>query len=208
MKDLILKQLKKLNQQEKEELFFDFLSSKNHDLIQIENTLFKLEEIDIIKAFIELGMDANIINRVGITPLFYVQSKETAEILIVHGADVNAKSIQGSTPLFYVKSKEMAEVLIQAGADVNIKNKIKNTPLFFAVIKEIAEVLIQSHADLDNKNNRDETPAEYQRDSFHNDIADLIEQKKLEQEIQLEKEKLNQTILDTKKIPNRSRKHL
>ena len=238
MKDPILKQLKSLNNQEKQDLFFDFLSSKTHDLIQIKNKEFKATEYDILNAFMEAdfdihlksilgnnhlffvkskaaaqlliqkGANVNVRNKFEETPLFYAKSKEIAEVLIQHGADVNARNNIGETPLFEVKSKEIAEVLIQYGADMEVSSYNGYTALHWNNSQEIIEILIQHGADMDAKNNKNQIPAECQRYRKCDDIANFIEQKMREREIKLEQEKLNQTLPHSSQNLNHLKPHI
>ena len=78
MKDPILKSLKKLNKKEKEDLFFFFISSKEHDFIQIKGKNFKVNEFEMLKTFIEIGVNVNTRDGFDFTPLFHVKSKEIA----------------------------------------------------------------------------------------------------------------------------------
>ena len=71
------------------------------------------------KELIENGSDVNSINIIGLTPLYYVQNVEIAQLLIKHGANVNHQSNVKITPLFYSETIEIAKLLIAHGADVN-----------------------------------------------------------------------------------------
>ena len=150
MEKQILEKLKKLNLEEKQYLFFKFISSNNHDSIQIKGKTFQSSTKVIIKAFIDSDIDVNI------------------------------KTNFGESVLFGVKSKEIAELLIQAGAEVNIKNEFGNTPLHRQNDKNIIEFLIESGADSRLKNNNNQTPAEFHRLMGFHDLADFIEQKAIE----------------------------
>ena len=163
MKAQILEALKKLNLEEKQDLFFEFICSKSHSLIEIKSQTFQADISDIIKAFIEMGVDVNIKdlnikNGYGNTPLFYAKSKEIVELLIKAGADINAKNQYGETPLFFAESKEIVELLIQHGADVNIKNKFQFTFLHYSNSPEIVELMIQNGADVNAQNKHGNTP--------------------------------------------------
>jgi ankyrin repeat protein len=111
------------------------------------------------------GADVNIKDNWGHTPLFYVNSKEIAELLISKGADVNEKDNKGKTPLFYIHSKEIAELLISKGAGINIKDKDGNPILDDAIYnhrsEEMLKLLIAKGADVNAKNKGGKTPLHY-----------------------------------------------
>ena len=115
MKEEILKQLKKLNQQEKEKLFFNFVCFGNLT-IHINHETFQADSVEIVEAFIESGIDVNIKNPFGATPLFYAQSKEIIELLIQFHADLDAKNNIDETPVEYHRycnNHELADFIEQ-----------------------------------------------------------------------------------------------
>ena len=214
MKEYLLEKLKTLNLKEKNDLFvryFEF-NRYNHENnftpFEINKHLFRIPPFELVQVFIDSGIDINAKNEAGYTLLFFAKSPKVAELLIQAGADVNTKNKYGTTPLFYVKSKEIAELLIQAGANINVKDLEGTTPLHWNNNQEIIELLIQHGADINEKDHRWRTPVEYHRSHGRHDLADFIEQKKLEQEIQLEKEKLNQMLPNTPKTSNHPKLHL
>lgn len=80
-----------------------------------------------------------------------------ASILISKGADVNAHDKMGVTPLLLVCSKQLpgykniAEMLIQKGAYVNDRDSKGSTPLLLSLsggTAEVAELLIERGADI------------------------------------------------------------
>ena len=106
-----------------------------------ERALFDAAEvgnIDAVKQHLAAGMDVNVKNEAGVTPLHLAAlmgHKEIAELLIAKGADVNETDSDGKTPLSsaaYSGRKEIAELLIAEGADVNAKDKDGATPLNWA----------------------------------------------------------------------------
>ena len=89
-----------------------------------------------VQAELDKGVDVNVKDRFGFTPLreaAWYGHKEIAELLLDKGADVDAKDNNGGwIPLHYAAQKghkEIAELLISKGADVNAKNKNGHTPL-------------------------------------------------------------------------------
>ena len=109
-----------------------------------------LGEDEIVKQHLADGVDINLKDEVGFTPLHKaVQSRSIGmvDVLVAEGADVNAKDRSGMTPLFltvFLPSKEIAELLIKNGADVNTKDGRGRTPLDLAIQQketEYAELL-------------------------------------------------------------------
>lgn len=73
----------------------------------------------------DFGMNINITNRNGETPLFYACKSRNVEVLkylIEQGANINIKSKKGETPIFYgfwSGNEYMVDYLIKQGADIN-----------------------------------------------------------------------------------------
>ena len=87
-----------------------------------------------VQAELDKGVDVNVKDMLGFTPLHLAVTKEITELLINEGADVNAKNKWGGTPLHAAATngkKEVAELLIAKGADVNAKSDF-GTPLDLA----------------------------------------------------------------------------
>ena len=116
-----------------------------------------------VQAELDKGVDVNVKDRFGFTPLHFAATKEIAELLINEGADVNAKD-KGWTPLYHAAwrgHKEVAELLIAKGADVNMKDVEGVTPLHLAADRghtEVVELLITAGADVNAKDDEGETP--------------------------------------------------
>jgi ankyrin repeat protein len=93
----------------------------------------KAGDIEVIKQHIGAGVNVDLKDEIGFTPLHYVASigqREIAEYLIEKGANVNAKDIEGATPLHYAASSTIiVQLLLEKGADVNSKNNDGETPL-------------------------------------------------------------------------------
>jgi ankyrin repeat protein len=122
----------------------------------LDQSLFALVEHDNKQGVSDLIVQKANINtkdRSDLTPLFYVRSKEMAELLIDHGADINAKAFNDKTPLLMAataSNKEVVDVLLTKGADPNAKTKDGYTPLHGAVKSKsiaIIEALLAAGAD-------------------------------------------------------------
>ena len=131
-----------------------------------------------VQAELDKGVDVNVKDRFGFTPLHFAATKEIAELLINEGADVNAKD-KGWTPLYHAAwrgHKEVAELLIAKGADVNMKDVEGVTPLHLAADRghtEVVELLITKGADVNAKDDEGETPLDQAGTSWP-ETADLL----------------------------------
>ena len=109
--------------------------------------------IKAVKQHLAGGVDVNVKNKNGQTPLHRSVSYDCREIinlLVANGADVNEKAKYGGTPLMYAASngnKEIAELLIAAGAEVNANDGRGSTPLDNAIYAKKTEVadLLRKH---------------------------------------------------------------
>jgi ankyrin repeat protein len=94
-----------------------------------------LGEDEIVKQHLADGVDINLKDEVGFTPLHKaVQSRSIVmvDVLVAEGADVNAKNNYGSTPLHMAVWKHWGgaiELLIDNGGHINAKNNTGETPL-------------------------------------------------------------------------------
>lgn len=93
---------------------------------------------ELIKFFLEDGIDINYSDELGYTALMLAAAKghrEIVELLFEKDAIVNQKDVSGSTALFHAAAKGNAEVvklLLDKGADVSCVNDNLNTPLLEA----------------------------------------------------------------------------
>ncbi|KAF1333281.1 Ankyrin repeat protein, partial [Globisporangium splendens] len=97
----------------------------------------------------------------GNTPLFKVQDRDTAMVLLKYGADVNARNNNLETPLFAAARRRNAvltKCLLQNGADVHAKDKNGYTALFTAACAENATVLINHGANVHALDSYGRTP--------------------------------------------------
>ena len=81
----------------------------------------KSGNIEVVKQHLTVGVDVNVKDKLGWTPLHYAARygrKEVAELLIAKGGHVNAKNIDSETPLDWAirrKHPEIADLLRKHG---------------------------------------------------------------------------------------------
>lgn len=129
-------------------------------------------DVEKIEQCVKLGIDVNILDSAGNTPLKYASAEPyplAVRKLIELGADVNLADNRGFTPLhcaaghgFYPEAIEIAKLLIDSGANVNVRSrKFGFVPLHEAKGMEMIRLLIDSGADPFVKNDDGLTPLEY-----------------------------------------------
>ncbi len=126
------------------------------------------EDIDIVNALIEKGLDVNERNSLGYTSLmlaaFSGKSGELMATLIEHGADVNIFNNDGETALHwacYSDNIKAADVLIKNGAQLEKKDALGLTPLHIASYfgyDDIINSLIIAGVDVNSNNKTGLTP--------------------------------------------------
>jgi ankyrin repeat protein len=104
------------------------------------------------------------------TPLFYIASKEMAELLIAAGAETNIRDRWGRNPLHKAvifrdqKGYTLMEYLLTKGIDVTTKDNHGSTPLHVASDcrnAKAVEILLAHHADVNARDNAGYTPLHY-----------------------------------------------
>ena len=112
-----------------------------------------VNNLKMIKQFIEYGANINQIDYIGCTCLVYANSLEVARFLIDNGAEIDYVNIFQSTPLDYFirQNHDITKLLIEHGADINKINKRGHTPIFETVLEddyEAFKLLVDNKADL------------------------------------------------------------
>lgn len=135
-------------------------------------------KLDVIEYLLLQGLDVNVRDNYGETPLMRAGSS-TIQYLLSKGADPFAKSKSGKTLLHYAAGHGLdwfVEYLIAAKIDPNANDQYGWTPLHFAAAygnRNIVEILISKGADLKAKTNAGETLIHLAIKSSPN--ADLIQ---------------------------------
>ena len=121
---------------------------------------------DVVKYLISQGVDVNITNKWGQTPLMQASWREWNQgdviipLLIKSGANINAKSRKGFTALHRATKYgkiQMVGYLLDSGADINIKTNDGRTPLSSAAKfdhLETVEYLVERGAKIYTSTNR------------------------------------------------------
>lgn len=105
----------------------------------LSTTLDKGRVTKLALKFIDLGVNVNVRDESGNTPLMLAfrnkDFREVADALILNGADVNARDDQGKTVLFgaaAIGNDGVVEFLLKRKADLNIRDKNDFTALMLA----------------------------------------------------------------------------
>jgi Ankyrin repeats (many copies) len=95
-------------------------------------------DLEMVQVLLEYGVDVNVQNSNGDTPLDYASADghrndaRVARLLIAHGADPNTRNLDGVTPLHQASGFgriEIVRLLIEHGANVEVKDDWGKTPL-------------------------------------------------------------------------------
>jgi uncharacterized protein len=144
--------------------FFLGISSvvaQDEDFNKLAEMIFK-KDTEGIKSLVQSGIDVDIRNSSGATPLILASSlsdnMSVIECLVDLGADVNARGkVDGSTPLMWAArgSKEATEFFLSKGAEVNVVASDGSTALIKAIFGifrggslETVDLLIKAGADV------------------------------------------------------------
>ncbi len=105
-------------------------------------------DLEAVNKLIREGVDVNILDFYGYTPLLCSCARnhyEIAQTLIEHGANINASTeICKHTPLHFAclsKCDSIVELLLKNNANANVQTLDGSTPLHFAVQKECIEIV-------------------------------------------------------------------
>ena len=115
-------------------------------------------DVNEVYRLVNEGVDVNIKDNNGLTPLMMVigaEDMELIKLLISKGADVNAQDDYGTTALMKLAKRKddvaLAELLISHGANVDIKDEEDRTALMIAVEKsnyKLAKLFIAQGANV------------------------------------------------------------
>ncbi len=130
----------------------------------------RLGHTEILNTMLKFGLNANLADKEGHTPLamtFINKQREAAKVLIRRGADVNAHAADYITPLHFAAHQgdiEIVKLLAANGADINaVITNNGYTPLHWAIIQghaNVVEFLVQSGARIDMPDKKGNTQLE------------------------------------------------
>ncbi|CAG9336293.1 unnamed protein product [Blepharisma stoltei] len=160
------------------------LFNKTHEKVNA-SILFRAvleENIKLVNFLLSKGVNPNITNNIGETPLHHAADNSLLEIatnLIHYSADPNSETIDGETPLHnaaFRGDKNMVELLLLCSSDPNKKNNfLGRTPLHYAAECNSADcikLLLESFADKSIKDNDGNSPYDL---AFNAKIKELLE---------------------------------
>lgn len=145
-------------------------------------------DIEKTKSLIDEGIDINLQNEIGYTPLHYAAmagNTQVIELLIAEGARIDINSSEDFkrkvySPLHLAVNcgrTEVARLLISKGADVEKKDAGDCTPLNLAAYmghKDIVEILLAADAQVDAQNRENHTPLYSAARAGQPDIVELL----------------------------------
>jgi ankyrin repeat protein len=130
-------------------------------------TFLREHKVEIVKALLDAGANANSKDKSGTTVLMKAAKRgdaATVKLLVEKGADVNAKdgSVLDMSVLHFAvtgNNKDVVEYLIQKGANVNATNKDGETPLKQALAGPSGEATTVKEV-IKNAGTQSQTPAD------------------------------------------------
>ena len=139
--------------------------------------------IDELKELIKAGVNVNIIDKNGISPLVYAQDPEITKILLEAGTDPNFKFPDGKNLLLY-SSPEQMKILINAGVNVNHQDNDGNTVLYRITDTDRIKILIEEGADLTIRNKNGHTAEDFWRNCGYQKLLEYVNEFKLNQALE------------------------
>ncbi|MCC2692841.1 ankyrin repeat domain-containing protein [Nodularia sp. LEGE 04288] len=140
-------------------------------------------ETAVIQLLLDRGVDVNLRNAQGQTPLHVHRFQPTlVKLLLERGAKVNLQDAEGKTPLYDV-NLEVAQLLVAANADLNVQDNLRRTPLHQAVLEEqsffgpeLVTLFLSKNARVDLKDKEGKTALDLARQLNKTQIINLLEQ--------------------------------
>ena len=139
--------------------------------------------IDAVKALLEMGVDVNEPAYTTKTPLHYAshsRNKDILNLMLSEGADLEAKTEQGFTPLSYavgLNHPDNCRVLLEAGAEVDSVDNWKRTNLNVAAgqgLADVAAILLEFNANPNVLDQWDWSPLDVAEAYGFLDVAEII----------------------------------
>jgi ankyrin repeat protein len=143
----------------------------------------KMGDIQKINQLMDEGVDANIKNESGSTPLVWAVTgcnKQVIELLLARGAEVNTRDTMGMTPLMWAAHrcrKDIVELLLSKGADFEIKDENGKTAWIWSAVgkdKDTVELLLSKGVDINARDNSGATALMWAAGMGKKDIVELL----------------------------------
>jgi ankyrin repeat protein len=124
----------------------------------------------LAKTLMDKGMNINIPDEEGLTPLHYAviyNQIDVAEVFIKSKSNLDFGDDEGKTPLHHASlygRDYLAEMLIEEGANINHKNLYEKTPLHYVGLygnTNLTELLLEKGADINSVDRYGATPLLY-----------------------------------------------
>ena len=170
------------------QVFENLPANREHVISEFSDTpedrLFKAVWTGDIAALRGTGIDANLKDAVGRSPLRIAAERGDINVvtfLIENGADVNVTDANGNTPLIFIINKTgnlgITRRLLEKGAAVNLQNRSGETALMYAAWRghaSIVRLLLENRADVTLKNRQGSTALTLAESKGHLEIVRML----------------------------------
>lgn len=138
---------------------------------------------DVVKLFLEHGVDPRMRDRWGRTPISLAASAghvDCVRQLLDHGVDPDSRDIDGQAPLSWAAYRghsNAVNLLVRRGADPDIKDIYDKTPLSWAAADgwmEIVQFLLEQSVKVDTRDELGRTPVSLAAENGHAAVVNLL----------------------------------
>ncbi|EAW23743.1 ankyrin repeat domain-containing protein [Aspergillus fischeri NRRL 181] len=141
---------------------------------------------DVVKLFLEHGVDPHIRDWEGRTPISLASSGGWVNVvkqLLDHDVDPNSRDIDDQSPLSWAAYRghtDAAHLLVKRGADPDSKDGYDKTPLSWAAAEgwlEIVQFLVEEAVKIDSRDELGRTPISWAAENGHAAVVKLLLEK-------------------------------
>jgi hypothetical protein len=142
-------------------------TTKDLNLNDLLNSSFA--KLKIIECLISSGVEINLVNKLGETPLHMCRNRDVCKLLLDNGAIMNFKEITGKQPLFSYLLRANYDIcveLIKSGCELDTTDRLGNT-LLNALMHSNAPIkliLLLLEAGIGLKEFQEKIPEKFQKD--------------------------------------------
>lgn len=97
----------------------------------------------LLEYFLDIGLDINIKDINGKTPLYYCDEKEAFLELIFKGANINSVDNKGRNLLFFKKNKDIIEMILKMNIDLNKKDNDGYNFIAYETFSEFPDLIME-----------------------------------------------------------------